>query len=46
MRQHQTDTAPWRTHLAQLDRDLDTEPACTREFYEVRAKRVEPSELV
>lgn len=35
MRQRQADTTSWSTHLAQLDRDLDTESACIREFYEV-----------
>ena len=38
--------ASWRTRLAQFDRDLETEPARIREFYEVRAKRVEPIRLV
>ena len=45
-RQRQADVASWRTRLAQFDRDLDTEPARIREFYEVRAERVEPIGLV
>ena len=45
-RQRQADVASWRTRLAQFDRDLETEPARIREFYAVRAKRVEPLGLV
>ena len=45
-RQRQADVASWRTRLAQFDRDLDTEPTRIREFYEVRARRVEPIGLV
>ena len=45
-RQRQADVASWRTRLAQFDRDLETEPARIREFYTVRAKRVEPLGLV
>ena len=45
-RQREADMASWRTRLAQFDRDLETEPARIREFYEVRAKRVEPIGLV
>ena len=45
-RQRQADIASWRTRLAQFDRDLETEPARIREFYEVRARRVEPIGLV
>ena len=45
-RQRQADVASWRTRLAQFDRDLETEPDRIREFYEVRAKRVEPIGLV
>jgi hypothetical protein len=36
----------WRTRLEQFDRDLEREPERIREFYEVRAKRVEPVGLV
>ena len=45
-RQRQADVASWRTRLAQFDRDLETEPARIREFYAVRATRVEPLGLV
>ena len=45
-RQREADVASWRTRLAQFDRDLETEPARVREFYEVRALRVEPIGLV
>ena len=45
-RQRQADIASWRTRLAQFDRDLATEPGRIREFYEVRARRVEPIGLV
>ena len=45
-RQRQSDIASWRTRLAQFDRDLETEPDRIREFYEVRARRVEPIGLV
>ena len=45
-RQRQADVASWRARLAQFDRDLDTEPARIRGFYEVRARRVEPIGLV
>ena len=45
-RQRQADVASWRTRLAQFDRDLETEPARIREFYTVRATRVEPLGLV
>ena len=45
-RQREADMASWRTRLAQFDHDLETEPARIREFYDVRAKRVEPIGLV
>ena len=45
-RQRQADVASWRTRLAQFDGDLETEPDRIREFYAVRAKRVEPLGLV
>ncbi len=45
-RQRQADVASWRARLTQFDRDLDTEPARIRGFYEVRARRVEPIGLV
>ena len=45
-RQRQADVAAWRRRLTQFDRDLETEPARIRQFYEVRARRVEPVGLV
>ena len=45
-RQRQADVAAWRRRLTQFDRDLETEPSRIREFYEVRARRVEPVGLV
>ena len=45
-RQREADAASWRTRLAQFDRDLETEPPRIREFYGVRARRVEPIGLV
>ena len=45
-RQRQADIASWRTRLTQFDRDLKTEPARIREFFEVQTKRVEPIGLV
>ena len=45
-RQLQADVSSWRRRLHQFDRDLETEPARIREFYEVRAQRVEPVGLV
>ena len=45
-RQREADMASWRTRLTQFDRDLETEPARIREFYDVRAERVEPIRLV
>ena len=45
-RQRQADVAAWRRRLTQFDRDLETEPSRIREFYEVRARRIEPVGLV
>jgi SNF2 family DNA or RNA helicase len=45
-RQLETDVKSWHRRLEQFDRDLATEPDRIREFYEVRAKRVEPVGLV
>ena len=45
-RQRQADVAAWRSRLLQFDRDLKTEPSRIRQFYEVRARRVEPVGLV
>jgi helicase-like protein/SNF2 domain-containing protein len=36
----------WRTRLEQFHRDIETEPRRIREFYEVRARRVEPVGVV
>ena len=45
-RQLESNMRSWRTRLAQFDRDLEQEPQRIREFYEVRARRVEPVGLV
>ena len=45
-RQLESDMRSWRTRLEQFDRDLEREPQRVREFYDVRAKRVEPVGLV
>ena len=46
MRQLDADMRHWRRRLAQFERDLEREPARIREFYEVRARRVEPVGVV
>ncbi len=45
-RQLESDMRSWRSRLEQFDRDLAREPKRVREFYEVRAKRIEPVGLV
>lgn len=45
-RQLESDMRSWRTRLEQFDRDMGREPQRIREFYEVRAKRIEPVGLV
>jgi len=45
-RQLESDMRSWRIRLEQFDRDLAQEPQRVREFYEVRAKRIEPVGLV
>ena len=45
-RQLESDMRSWRTRLEQFDRDLEREPQRLREFYEVRARRVEPVGLI
>ena len=45
-RQFESDVRAWRRRLEQFDSDLVTEPDRIREFYEVRARRVEPVGLV
>ena len=45
-RQLEADVRSWRSRLAQFDRDLGVEPDRIREFYEVKARRIEPVGLV
>ena len=45
-RQLEADKRHWQRRLDQFNRDLGREPARIREFYEVRAQRVEPVGLV
>jgi len=45
-RQLESDVKFWRVRLAQFDRDLANEPQRIRDFYEVRARRLEPVGLV
>ncbi|MEQ8763230.1 MAG: DISARM system SNF2-like helicase DrmD [Planctomycetota bacterium] len=45
-RQLEADMRAWRMRLEQFERDLDQEPQRIREFYEVRARRIEPVGLV
>jgi superfamily II DNA or RNA helicase len=45
-RQLESDIRSWRVRLEQFDRDLAQEPARIRDFYEVRAQRIEPVGLV
>ena len=45
-RQLESDMRSWRWRLDQFERDLAREPARVRDFYEVRARRVEPVGLV
>ena len=45
-RQLEANMRSWRTRLEQFDRDLEQEPQRIREFYEVRATRIEPVGLV
>jgi superfamily II DNA or RNA helicase len=45
-RQLESDVRSWRWRLEQFDRDLEREPQRIRDFYEVRAKRIEPVGLV
>lgn len=46
LRQLESDVRSWRTRLEQFARDLEQEPGRIRDFYEVRAHRVEPVGLV
>ena len=45
-RQLEADARSWRMRLKQFDHDLETEPDRIKDFYEVRARRVEPVGLV
>lgn len=45
-RQLQSNINAWKIRLEQFDRELEHEPSRIREFYEVRARRVEPVGLV
>lgn len=45
-RQIEANIRAWRTRLGQFERDLTAEPQRVREFYEVRARRIEPIGLV
>ena len=45
-RQLDADVRHWRRRLDQFDRDLAEEPDRIREFYQVRARRVEPVGVV
>jgi len=45
-RQIESDMRSWRNRLEQFERDLGSEPKRIREFYEVRATRIEPVGLV
>ena len=45
-RQLESDMRSWRMRLEQFERDLTSEPQRIREFYEVRARRIEPVGLV
>ena len=45
-RQLQANVSAWRRRLEQFDSDLEREPRRIREFYEVRARRVEPVGLI
>ncbi len=45
-RQRESEVRAWRLRLEQFDHDLASEPDRIRDFYEVRARRVEPVGLV
>jgi superfamily II DNA/RNA helicase len=45
-RQLEADVRSWRLRLDQFDRDLASEPERLRDFYEVKAQRLEPVGLV
>ena len=45
-RQRESEVRAWRLRLEQFDHDLASEPERIRDFYQVRARRVEPVGLV
>ncbi len=45
-RQRESDIRAWKLRLKQFDRDIETEPDRIRDFYEVRARRIEPVGIV
>lgn len=45
-RQLDSDIRSWRSRLEQFERDLNVEPERIRDFYTVKAKRIEPVGLV
>jgi superfamily II DNA or RNA helicase len=45
-RQLESDIRSWRRRLEQFDRELELEPQRIRDFYDVRATRIEPIGLV
>jgi hypothetical protein len=45
-RQLQADVRSWRLRLGQFDHDLANEPDRIRDFYAVKASRIEPVGLV
>ena len=46
LRQLEANIRSWRIRLEQFERDLEVEPQRLREFYEVKATRIEPVGLV
>lgn len=46
MRQLEADARFWKIRLTQFDHDLEEEPARLRDFYDVKARRIEPVGLV
>lgn len=46
LHQIEADAKSWRSRLQQFERDLETEPQRIEQFYDVRARRVEPVGLV
>ncbi len=46
LRQLESDVRSWHSRLEQFERDLEAEPARIRDFYTVKATRIEPVGLV